>query len=84
MLPGTVDDGVVLPGTVAGCVIVPLDPAEPLGRVVPGTVVGVVLLGVDAGVVCANAADAPKTINVMIFNFIRFMISIILLLIKCN
>lgn len=75
MLPGTVDDGVVLPGTVAGCVIVPLEPAEPAGRLVLGTVVGVVLLGVDAGVVCANAAEVPKTINAMIFNFIRFIIS---------
>lgn len=84
MLPGTVDDGVVLPGRVDGCVIVPLDPAEPAGRLVLGTVVGVVLLGVVAGVVCANAAVVPKAIKAMIFNLIRFMISIIMLMISCN
>lgn len=84
MLPGTVDDGVVLPGRVDGCVIVPLEPAEPAGRLVLGTVDGVVLLGVVAGVVCAYDADAPKTINAMIFNFIRFIISFVMLMISCN
>ena len=84
MLPGTVDDGVVLPGVVDGCVIVPLELVfdDPLGRVVLGTVLGVVLLGVVAGVVCANAAAEPKSINAMILNAIRFIIFILFIVDK--
>ena len=65
MLPGT-DDGWVEPGILDGW----LEPGIDDGCVV------VVPLPVPGDVVvCANAAVEPISVNAMILNFIRFMIS---------